>query len=64
MDKNNQYQQMFEILFTFRSNKYYAYLLNVELSNFVFLKIYTAGFDDITITLAKQNGRPLETDDK
>ena len=36
MDKNNQYQQMFEILFTFRSNKYYAYLLNVELSNFKF----------------------------
>ena len=35
---DNQYQQKFEVLRTFNSNKSYAYLLNVEPSNLVFLK--------------------------
>ena len=33
-----QYQQKYEILYTFTPKKFYAYLLNVELSNLVFLK--------------------------
>ena len=35
---DNQYQQKSEILYTFMPNKSYAYLLNVEQSNSVFLK--------------------------
>ena len=31
---NSQYQQKSEMLYTFTSNKSYAYLLNAELSNF------------------------------
>ena len=35
---DNQHQQKSEVLHTFTSNKSYAYLLNVEPSNLVFLK--------------------------
>ena len=45
-------------------NKSYAYLLNVEPSNLVFLKIYDTEFDKITVTYMDQNGRLLETEDK
>ena len=44
--EDNQYQQIFEVLYTFTSNKIYAYLLNVEPSNSVFLKIYNTEFDE------------------
>ena len=35
---DNQYQQKFEVLCTFRSNKSYACLLNLEQSNLVFFE--------------------------
>ena len=41
----NQYQQKSEVLYTFNPNKCYAYLLNVEPSNLVFLKTYNNEFD-------------------
>ena len=44
-------------------NKYYAYLLNVELSNLVFLKTYNIEFDEIIMTFTDENGRPLEVED-
>ena len=37
---DNQYQQKPELLYTFTPNKFYAYLLNVEPCNLVFLKTY------------------------
>ena len=40
-------------------NKSYAYLLNVEPSNLVFLKTYNTAFDDIKIAFNDQNGGPL-----
>ena len=43
--------------------KNYAYLLNVELSNLVFLKTYNTEFDEFIITSTDQNGKPLETED-
>ena len=42
----------------------YAYLLNVEPSNLVFLKTYNTEFDEIIITFTSQNGRPLEIEEK
>ena len=45
-------------------NKPYAYLLNVEASNLVFLKTYNTEFDEIIITFMDQNVRPLEIEDK
>ena len=45
-------------------NKFYAYLLNVERSNLVFLKTYNTEFEEIIITFRDQNGRLLEIVDK
>ena len=61
---DNQYQQMSEVLHTFKPNKPYAYLLNVEPSNLVFWKNYNTDFDEINITFMNQNGRPLEIEYK
>ena len=61
---DNEYQQKSEVLYTFTPNKSYAYLLNVEPSNLVFLKTYNIVFDEIIITFTNQNGRPLEIEDK
>ena len=61
---DNQYQQKSEVLYTFMSHKSYAYLLNVEPSNLLFLKIYNTEFDEIIITFTDQNGRPLRIEDK
>ena len=44
--EDNQYQQIFEVLYTFTSNKINAYLLNVEPSNLVFLRTYNTEFDE------------------
>ena len=62
--EDNQYQQKSKVLYTFTSNKSYAYLLNVDPSNLVFLKTCNTEFDEIIITFMSQNGRPLEIEDK
>ena len=59
-----QYQQKSEVLYTFFPNKFYAYLLNVEPSNLVFLKTYNTDFAEIIRTFIDQNGRLLEIEDK
>ena len=61
---NNQYRQKSEVLYTIRSNKCYAYLLNVGPGKLVFMKTYMTEFDEIIITFMNQNGGPLETEDK
>ena len=54
---DNQYQRKSKVLYTFNPNKCYAYLLNVEPSNLVFLKTYNNDFDETIITFTDQNGR-------
>ena len=61
---DNQYQQKSGVLYTFTSNKSYAYLLNVEPSNLVFLKTYNTEFDEIIVTFTDENGRPLEIEEQ
>ena len=51
---DNKYQQQSEVLYTFALNKSYAYLLNVEVSNLMFLKTYNTKFDEIIITFVNQ----------
>ena len=58
-----QYQRMFEVLYTFTSNKSYAYLLNVESSNLVIFSNNTV-FEKIIITFTDQNGRPFKIKDR
>ena len=45
-------------------NKSFVYLLIVELTNLVFLKMYNTEFDEIVIIFTDQNGRPLEIEYK
>ena len=61
---DNQYQPKSQVLYPFTPNKFYAYLLNVEPSNLVFLKTYNAEFDKVIITFTNQNSTPLEIEDK
>ena len=58
---DSQYQQKSEVLYSFMTNKSFAYLLNVEPSTSVFLKTSNIEFD---ITTSDQNGRLLEAEDK
>ena len=44
--------------------KYYAYLLNVEPNNLLFLETYDNDFDEILMTFTSRNVRPLEKDGK
>ena len=53
-----------EVLYTFKPNKSYCYLLNVDPNNLLSWKIYNPDFDNTTITFAGQNGRPLEIESK
>ena len=53
---NNQYQQKSEVLYAFTPKKSYAYLLNVESNNLVFLKTYNTDLDETIITFTDQNG--------
>lgn len=47
---DNHYQQKSEVLHIFTPSTSYAYLLNVDPSNSVFLKAYDTESDDIIIT--------------
>ena len=61
---DNQHQQKSETLYNFTPYKYYGYLCNVEANALVFLKTYNTDFDDIIITFATQNGKPLKIEYK
>ena len=52
------------MLYTFTLNKSYAYLLNVEPRNLVFLKTYNTELDKIIIKFTDQNTKPLEIEGK
>ena len=61
---DRQYQKKSEVLYAFMPTRSCAYLLNVEPSNFVFLKSYNTEFDEIIIIFTEENGRPLGIEDK
>ena len=52
----NQYKQIYEVLYTFTTNRSYSYLLNIEPSNFESWETYNTEFDEIIITFTDQNG--------
>ena len=61
---DNQYQQRSAVLSTFTPNNSYAYLLNTEPSNLLFLITQNTEFDEIILTFTYQNGSPLEIEGK
>lgn len=62
--EDNQQKQKSEVLYAFRPNKSYAYLLHVEPVNLVLLKTYNTQSNNIIITFKDQNGTPLELQEK
>ena len=61
---DDKYQQKSDILHTFKSDKSYAYILNIEPSNLVFLEIHNTDFDNIITAFTDQNGIPLKIVEK
>ena len=61
---DDHYQQRYEVLYTFRPNKSYVYLSNIESSKLSLLKNYSTEFDEIIITFTDQKSRALEIEDK
>ena len=60
---NNEYQEDSRILYTFVPNKSFGSLLEISLTNHIFLKTFNSEFQTIEVWLTDQNSQPLEIED-
>ena len=60
---NNDYQQDSRVLYTFVPNKQFASLLEISLTNHIFLKAFNSEYDKIKVWFTDQNSQPLEMED-
>ena len=61
---NNDYQQDSRVLYTFVPNKPFGSLLEISLTNYIFLKTLNSEFQDIGVWFTDKNSQPLEIDDR
>ena len=61
---NIDYQQDSRVLYTFVPNKSFGSLLDISLSNHIFLKTFNSEYDEIIVWFTDQNSKPLEIDDR
>ena len=61
---NNDYQQDSRVLYTFVPNKSFGSLLDISLSNHIFLKTFNSEYDEIVVWFTDQNSKPLEIEDR
>ena len=61
---DNSYQQNSRISHTFVPNKLFGSLLEISLSNHMFLKTFKSEFQEIKVWFTDQNNNPLEVVDK
>ena len=61
---NNDYQQDSRILYAFVPNKTFGSLLEISLTNHVFLKTFNSEFQEIKIWFTEQTTASLELEDK
>ena len=61
---NNDYQQDSRVLYTFVPNKPFDSLLEISLTNQIFLKMFNSEYDEITVWFTAQNSQPLEIADR
>ena len=59
---NNNYQQDSTVLYTFVPNKSFGQLLEISLTNFIFLKTFNSEFPYIEVWFTDQNSKPLKID--
>ena len=60
---NNDYQQYSRVLYTFVPNKPFGSLLEISLTNHIFLKTFNSEYNEITAWFINQNSQPLEIED-
>ena len=61
---NNDYQQDLRILYTFVPNKPFGSLLEISLTNHIFLKTFNSEFQAIRIWFTDQTSKSLDIEDK
>ena len=61
---NNDYKQDSRVLYTFVPNKPFGNLLEISLTNHIFLKTFNSEFQDIKVCFTDQNSQPLEIEDR
>ena len=61
---NNDYQQDSRILYTFVPNKPFGSLLEISLTNHIFLKKFNSEFHEIKGWFTDQTSKPLKVEDK
>ena len=61
---NNDYQQDSRVLYIFVPNKRFGSLLEISLTNHVFLKTFNSEYDPIEIWFPYENSNPLEIEDR
>ena len=61
---NSDFQQDSRAMYTFVPNKPFGSLLEISLTNHIFLKTFNSEFLDIDVWFSDQNSQPLEIEDK
>ena len=61
---NNDYQHDSQVLYTFGPNKSFDSLLDISLSNHIFLKKFNSEYDEIVVWFTDQNSKPLDLEDR
>ena len=61
---NNDYQQDSRVLYTFVPNKPLGSLLEMSLTNHIFLKTFNSEYNEIKVCFTDQNSQPLEIEDR
>ena len=61
---NNDYEQDSRVLYTFVPNKSFGSLLDIYLSNHIFLKTFNSEYDEIVVWFTGQNSQALEIEDR
>ena len=61
---NNDYQQDSRVLYTFVPNKPFSSLLEVSLTNHIFLKTFNSEFQAIEVWFTDQNSQTLRIEDR
>ena len=61
---NNDCQQDSRVFYTFVPNKLFGSLLEISLTNHIFLKTFNSEYNEIVIWFTDQNSKALEIEDK
>ena len=61
---NNDCEQDSRLLYTFVPNKPFGSLLEISLTNHIFLKTFNSKYDEIKVWFTDQNSQPLEIEDR